>query len=129
MEYKQRVRRHIKAARRAELNFMMHLVAANDLVNFLKWDVCRVAASKEEPVAAAVKGERMEMAAKYGEVLESVKEKFKRKEAEITVEIHLQERIANLQLLEDLSAGKNTISREMRGSLRNTRLWSRPWWT
>ncbi|VVA95530.1 unnamed protein product [Arabis nemorensis] len=64
----------------------MHLVAANDLISFLKREVHRVPASKEEVMAAAVKEARTEMAAKFGEVLEGVKDEFRRKEAEITPE-------------------------------------------
>ncbi|VVA92505.1 unnamed protein product [Arabis nemorensis] len=123
LEYEQRVRRHIEVDRRAELNFMMHLVAANDLLSFLKWEVRRVATSKEEAVATAVKEARTEMAAK----LEAVKDKFRRKEAKITAEIHLQERLANLQLLKDLSVGKTTISEEMKRLTAEHRLRRRPW--
>lgn len=64
-------------------------------------------------MANVVKEVCTEMAARYQEMLESMKEKFKKKEAEVAAEIHLQERIANLQLLEDLSKGKTTIFGEL----------------
>lgn len=52
------------------------------------------------------------MAAQYQAILEGVKEKFSKKDVEVKVEIHLLELIANLHMLEDLSKGNYTISRE-----------------
>lgn len=44
VEYKRRVRCHVEDDKRAKLAFMMHIVAANDLITFLKRKLHRVAA-------------------------------------------------------------------------------------
>lgn len=86
--------------------------AAMERSAFLNQQNKDLIAEKDNSLRLAARATYRQLSAKYGQLLQSFKEKWAKKKEHTDAEISLQEATANLQLIRDLMNGESTLAVE-----------------